>query len=1075
MQLRLFSSLLSLLKAAIENLVIDGRSPIDLQEVVQWNLTPKRVAELWITSADADKSNTWPHPFVRVYVLVALFRKFEDLRLYDYANLRFALGKFQALSGQPLNVIGTKCELGFRAAEALFLEGRREPGSALGYAMMEVANDLLNSGLTECNQKDNPKFSKRWYGIRGVCGLMLTAQREFSVVQEQYDLFKAAANDIQRAFELGNRGPSAATYLLDALWHLYTIDQSEATLVEIGAVIDSLDESEKNDRGVLFFVGRYYFARSFSLSDNRGFLISAMETLDRALSLPAVLSVDDAIVRLIRGQIYVRMGLSFPNEASTEYLETLNLGIEDLKFAFEYSPEKFAKQSSLPSVLQSRADLFAKTGRYAEAREDLKYATRDEFAAAHEELTSQALVKLLLVDLREASDKQDLAEMERLLAVVLDHGSSTGVGGLQVGGLQVGLTAKRVFGSKTDADNPALLIRAVDLLGSVDLSKSDAESQRLHFSVLAGLQFLLGNRWLPEALEDSVATYLQALSISSSHGDVELLSLYGNCCLSLAKNILANEHNNDRAIELLEEASDALATASEIAEAGDVLVSDAFKLVVTFSKAGEAQLRLCTLTGSAAYGLKAIHSFERAYELGNTAHELFGVLGDACYRVSRLLQDRDLLQQAVNYKRMAREAGSLSRENLSLSSRLALMQWEHSGDAKHLIEAITLAAQAHEASPTWPWPPFQLLEIADRAGDQFASHLQASASTNPTLALLAVAGGKDKDPLVRLACTLVLENEEFAKKNLGGRQPVYVMEDSHRLLSESYVFKHTNKKSATRDRQVITEFTVFLRQKGLRGFRLPEPIAIIPHDFDNVTYVMRRARGHHLGRAVIQAKREGSEPPIKEFEQALSFLATYHAWGLTILNPSPEQLNRFILNYIRDDLDLRLEIPVSTTNLAKQIDMCPRVLKKDAHPENWLVDDFGNICMIDFESSKTLPVLFEVVQLIDDYPLLEANRESFEYRARLSTKYMSELEALSGVTLGISSDSVGLLYAIFAVLRCGFGLQRSRRLAKAISSSSALRARAERHLHYEQLLSWLSTEHLEIGIQEFATAIFKSV
>jgi len=299
------------------------------------------------------------------------------------------------------------------------------------------------------------------------------------------------------------------------------------------------------------------------------------------------------------------------------------------------------------------------------------------------------------------------------------------------------------------------------------------------------------------------------------------------------------------------------------------------------------------------------------------------------------------------------------------------------------------------------------------------------------------------------------------------------MEDSHRILSESYVFKHTNERSATRDRDVVLAFSAFLKLKGLRGFRLPEPIAIIPQTLENVTYVMRRARGHHLGLAVIRARREGTEPPVKDFWRALSFLANYHAWGLTIQSPAPIELLHFVSAYLKDKLSLRLRIPATSIALIKQIGKCQRVLKKDAHPENWLIDDFGNICMIDFESSKSLPILFEVVQLIDDYPLLEATQESMQYRTRLCRTYLDELEALSGTSLA-SSASMSALYAIFAVLRSGFGLQRSQRSSRAITSSAALRARSERSLHYQDLLTWLSTEHEQGGVREFAAAILQA-
>ena len=97
-------------------------------------------------------------------------------------------------------------------------------------------------------------------------------------------------------------------------------------------------------------------------------------------------------------------------------------------------------------------------------------------------------------------------------------------------------------------------------------------------------------------------------------------------------------------------------------------------------------------------------------------------------------------------------------------------------------------------------------------------------------------------------------------------------------------------------------------------------------------------------------------------------------------------------------------IPKATIDLALELGSCPQVLKKDAHPENWLIDDYGNICMIDFESSRKQPVIFEVVQLLDDHPLLDETEEGFVRRTAFCKTYMNRLEELSHQDLQLSPD-----------------------------------------------------------------------
>ena len=1063
------SSVRELLKRSLADSYNEIKGPVGLPYVSQPNLPADEVANLWKVCMDADKSraSAWPNPTVRIFVLVALFRRFERLRLQNYGNLRRALENTRTLSGRPLSILGTKCEMASRASEALFLEGRREPGSEMCLAMLEVAHDLLNMVLSECRQKEDPKYAKRYYGIRGVCALMLAVQRRHPSAEAAYGLFSAAAEDLQTAFDLGNRGPSSASYLLDALMHVFEIDQSDETLVRIDEVIALLDDNEKNDRGVRFQIGRQRFSLSFRNPDQADLQLPlAIQELDACLRLPTALSVDDAMARLVRGQVYVRLAIQ--HRGSEKEIEYLDLAIEDLKFAVETAPHKFAKQPSLPSALQTRADIFARARMYSEARDDLNYATRDEFKDTDPESFAQAEIKLTLIDLREALDQDNLIVLREILPGILEHPYCG-----RVGSVYVALAVKRLFRTQTEPLDPALLMKTIEVLKSVNVEPDqDVASRRMHLSLLGNLQYLMADRWDATVLEDAVHTYLEALSISSEPAGVELLSLYGNSCLALAKQILRYDDNSERAVELLEEASEALSTAASIAENDGEIVSESFKRVVTLSKAGEAQLRFCSLTGSAEYAKQAITSFENARALGNTTHEILGLTGDAYYRLFRIVRDPKFLQQASHYKRLARESGGTSRENLSLSSRLAMTLWEDSRDPQHLSEAITLVAEAHDVDSAWPWPPFQLLEMVDHVGPAFSERIDAVRTLNPGLKLLTLFGEDSQQSLVKLGCDLVVKNEEFARKDLGGRQPVYVLEDSHRLLSASYVFKHTDEKNARRDWEVISSFSSFLQQRGLRGFRLPEPLAIIPQPPDSAVYVMRRARGHHLGRSVIRAKRESTAPPLNDFERAINFLSAYHAWGLIGRIPGSIPLTKFIEINLRESSGLLPGIiPQTTIDLALQVGSCPQVLKKDAHPENWLIDDYGNICMIDFESSRKLPVIFEVVQLLDDYPLLDATEEGFVKRMEFCKTYMDRLEELSHAKLQLSRDAVPVVYAMFLILRCGFGLMRLQRHANLITSSSALRARSEREMHYQASLSWLASESGEAGIREFATVV----
>jgi hypothetical protein len=242
MNLERLSSILELLKRSLGESYDNITTPIVLKNVCAPTLSANEVATAWkdFMDADAHRSTVWTNPRVRIFILVALVRRFEELRLQNYSGLRKALEEIKTLTGRPLTIMGTKCEVASRAAEALFLEARRHPGDELCFGMLEAANDLLNFILSECRQKDNTKYAKSLYGIRGVCRLMLAVQTKHMSAEAEYDLYKAAAEDLQTAFNLGNRGSSAAAYLLDALMHAFEIDQSDQTLARINEIIGRL-------------------------------------------------------------------------------------------------------------------------------------------------------------------------------------------------------------------------------------------------------------------------------------------------------------------------------------------------------------------------------------------------------------------------------------------------------------------------------------------------------------------------------------------------------------------------------------------------------------------------------------------------------------------------------------------------------------------------------------------------------------------------------------------------------------------------------------------------------------------
>lgn len=1029
--------------------------------------SPIELSEAWIATLNGDSNNSWCNPNSRILVLLALIRMFEQLRDDNYQRLKVGLQQFSTHTGRPLTVLGTRCELASRAAEALYLEGRRIPGQHVGNLMLAISDQLFALLLTEARQKDNPQFAKRWYGMKGVCILMLAIQAPAATAELQREQFATAAFDLEQSYRLGNRGPSAAAYLLDVYLHVFEFDQSSAVSRKIDAFIALLSNEEKRNRSVLVFIGHYWFQRSFSEVDNSVQLAIARRFLDEALTFPPFLAHDDAFVRLIRGQVLVRLFMAENTAVTQLRLSTLNNAVSDLKYAFETAPEKFGKQRSLPSALICRSDVHSRSGDYECAREDLCYLLDHvELRNADPIQASQAEFKLLLLPLKRALDRSDLDAIEIELPAVLAHQDCA-----TLGMLVAGLAAKKLFAHRLSDYSPRLLVETIRVMETIDIkSVADPATCRTHFSVLAGLLNILGTTWRPEALERACTLYAEASAACDESATAELLSLHGDCALRLAKYYLREGKEIDLANDLLREAGELLLNAAQLAEQRSDLVNESFMVSVTYSKAGEAFVRLCGLSGIEQDGQKAVDSFAKALALGNKSHELLSLTGDAYYRLFRIRRHPEFLQQAIHHKRIARDAGGENRENLSLSARLAVSQWEYAGQQEDLVSAVTLVSRAHEVSADWPWPPFQLPEILDRieplAVENLFAHL---VQANAGLKLIHLVFSQGRSALIDLGCRLVLENDEFARQYLGGRQPVYVLGDRHGLMSGSYVFKHTDNANAHRDMDTVQAFSAYLTDRKLRGLRLPKPLAIIPQkNTGSVVYVMRRATGFDLGRLLVRALLSNERPPLAEYKRALNFLSAFHAWGVPVINAVPISMLSFSRALLVDILgNYAAQFASITDGFLLSLGRIPQFVKKDAHPENWLIDDHDNLTMIDFESRKPLPVLFEVVQLIDDYPLLPITDEGWAARMALCGEYLATLSNLSNLPSPVDASMVDELYGCFAVMRCAFGLKRASG-QKIKFTSSALRSKDIRMVHHHELLTFLSQRHRAAGVRAIA-------
>lgn len=375
--------------------------------------------------------------------------------------------------------------------------------------------------------------------------------------------------------------------------------------------------------------------------------------------------------------------------------------------------------------------------------------------------------------------------------------------------------------------------------------------------------------------------------------------------------------------------------------------------------------------------------------------------------------------------------------------------------------------------PSFPAPDFVTARSTLNRNEILAG---LPANTLPPELLPAFIAAND-GPFLERAADRVLSNTEFTRRHLGGRRGdwdfVYVVEDPHRLLSESFVFKQTSREKVTRDLETVAGLRRFLRDHDAPlHFALPKPMhissAVNPAGEGAVIYMMRKAHGRELGQLVIDWRKGRSPNPQHHFREALHFLAYFHAWGYR--GSAQKTATRESLA----DL-FRKWLPAAAAKaLAAELqEGFPLLLKKDAHPENWLLSNAGEIVMLDFESSSSSPVGLDIAQLLDDYPLLSNDADGWKIRLELLSEY-SNLLAKFDIEWKPCNSELSLWYRALVLTRCAFGLRRLRGLARRPSgsfSSSALRAGEWRAAHYRELLRFLGNSTASAGIRSCAAKL----
>ncbi|MFJ4144764.1 RNA 2'-phosphotransferase [Pseudomonas sp. NPDC089734] len=358
---------------------------------------------------------------------------------------------------------------------------------------------------------------------------------------------------------------------------------------------------------------------------------------------------------------------------------------------------------------------------------------------------------------------------------------------------------------------------------------------------------------------------------------------------------------------------------------------------------------------------------------------------------SDLLKPNDLSR----YVNVTRSLSAMVRSNRHV-------QWEAGAAALSVAKRTNDLNLAHRAQdifselcnqhPTWPLPRIGIARVKDY--------------------LDGLSGGETSytSGSWREAAILALNSPIYARSNLGGRNEVFAVADARGFLSETFVFKRTTKEKAEHEAGMLTSLRKVIASRGDTSlFEVPRSLAIVEvpsEDERRWVHVSQRA----AGRLVSELS---AEEALAVLEPITDLLAIYHSVagrppeGKSAWRPLKDYLKMWSRSLFEQEQADRFVDSLHTLFPGE----LPLVRKRDGHASNWIVDPAGRIVAIDLESSEFIPIGYDVVQLIEDNALIQANLDGWRMRIALMKRYLGRMcHALS------ESDLI-VAYGWFAITR----------------------------------------------------------
>lgn len=249
--------------------------------------------------------------------------------------------------------------------------------------------------------------------------------------------------------------------------------------------------------------------------------------------------------------------------------------------------------------------------------------------------------------------------------------------------------------------------------------------------------------------------------------------------------------------------------------------------------------------------------------------------------------------------------------------------------------------------------------------------------------------------LYSAAANRALKSRDVRRRDLGGRDGVWSIEEPSRLSGKTLVIKTMSVRRWRADVARTQRVSTALLSRPSKAFGVVEHLGTVPPENeldklaseDPIKSVRQFVDGVTL-REYLEANSEKAPGILAVTARYLALIQTVGADSEPCIGARRQlwskELGRW-LRFLTSSAEAKrlFELWWSVVSVA------PLVLRRDAHALNWIVDSAGRILAADLDCVGWRPICYELAQLTEDYPFLELNDRTS--RTRILSSYVSEL------------------------------------------------------------------------------------